>query len=57
MGFSIWSGFIANLIDEPQEAERNVWTAKAFHGYIGDTYQIEWCYETIVRFFINRDMP
>jgi len=42
---------IANLIDEPQQAERNLWTAKAFHGYISDAYRIEWCYETVVRFF------
>lgn len=42
---------IANLIDQPQEAERTFWTAKAFHGYIGKTYQIECSYETVVRFF------
>ncbi len=42
---------IANLIDQPQQAERTFWTAKAFHGYIGETYQIECSYETVVRFF------
>jgi len=42
---------IANLIDEPQQAERTFWTAKAFHGYISDAYQIECSYETVVRFF------
>ena len=36
---------IANLIDEPQQAERTFWTAKAFHGYISDAYQIEYSYE------------
>ena len=43
--------FRNNLIDQPQEAERTFWTAKAFHGYIGKTYQIECSYETVVRFF------
>lgn len=42
---------IANLIDEPEKAERTFWTAKAFHGYISETYQIECSYETVVRFF------
>ena len=30
---------LAQLIDEPQQARRSFWTAKAFHGYISDTYQ------------------
>jgi transposase len=42
---------VANLIDQPQQAERTFWTAKAFHGYIGEAYQIECSYETVVRFF------
>ena len=42
---------LANLIDQPQQAERTFWTAKAFHGYIGQAYQIECSYETVVRFF------
>jgi transposase len=41
----------ARLIAEPQQAERTFWTAKAFHGYLADTYQIECSYETVVRFF------
>ena len=41
----------ANLIDQPQQAERTFWTAKAFHGYISEAYQIECSYETVLRFF------
>lgn len=42
---------LAELIDQPQEANRTFWTAKAFHGYIGTAYQIQCSYETVVRFF------
>lgn len=42
---------VANLIDQPQQAERTFWTVKAFHGYISEAYQIECSYETVVRFF------
>jgi transposase len=42
---------LAQLIDEPQQAQRSFWTAKAFHGYIRDPYQIQCSYETVVRFF------
>ena len=42
---------LAELIDKPQQAKRSFWTAKAFHGYISDTYQIECSYRTVVRFF------
>jgi transposase len=42
---------LAELIDQPQEANRTFWTAKAFHGYISNAYQIECSYETVVRFF------
>lgn len=42
---------LAELIDQPQQADRTFWTAKAFHGYIGKAYQIECSYETVVRFF------
>jgi transposase len=42
---------LAQLIDEPEKAKRDFWTAKAFHGYIGDAYQIQCSYETVVRFF------
>ena len=42
---------LAQLIDEPQQAQRSFWTAKAFHGYISETYQIQCSYETVVRFF------
>jgi putative transposase len=42
---------LAMLIDQPQQAERTFWTAKAFHGYISSTYQIECSYATVVRFF------
>lgn len=42
---------LAALIDEPQGAERTFWTARAFHGYLAATYQIECSYPTVVRFF------
>ena len=42
---------LTNLIDQPQQAQRSFWTAKAFHGYISETYQIQCSYETVVRFF------
>ena len=42
---------LSHLIERPQQAERTFWTAKAFHGYICDQYQIECSYETVVRFF------
>ena len=42
---------LAELIDQPQQADRTFWTAKAFHGYISKEYQIECSYEAVVRFF------
>jgi len=39
------------LIEKPETAKRTFWTAKAFHGYISDRYQIECSYQTVVRFF------
>lgn len=39
------------LIAEPERVERTFWTAKAFHGYLSATYQVECSYETVVRFF------
>ena len=39
------------MVERPDKADRTFWTAKAFHGYIRDAYQIECSYETIVRFF------
>lgn len=42
---------LAQLIDQPEKAKRDFWTAKAFHGYIGEAYQIQCSYETVVRFF------
>jgi transposase len=42
---------LTQLIDQPEHANRTFWTAKAFHGYINDTYQIQCSYETVVRFF------
>jgi len=42
---------LAQLIEEPEKAKREFWTAKAFHGYIGEAYQIHCSYETVVRFF------
>jgi transposase len=48
---------VTNLIDQPQQAQRAVWTAKAFHGCISKEYQIQCRYETLVRFFTNKVMP
>lgn len=42
---------LTKLIDTPQSMERTFWTAKAFHGYISESYQIECSYQTVVRFF------
>jgi len=42
---------LAELIDQPGKADRTFWTAKAFHGYLGETYQLECSYQTVVRFF------
>ena len=41
----------ANLIAHPEDAQREFWTAKAFHGYLSETYNVECSYQTIVRFF------
>lgn len=38
-------------IDNPQRAERDFWTARAFHGYVSEHYEIDCSYETLVRFF------
>ncbi|MCK4462367.1 MAG: transposase [candidate division Zixibacteria bacterium] len=42
---------LANLIEQPEQAERTFWTAKAFHGYISEAYQVDCSYQTVVRFF------
>jgi transposase len=42
---------LSDLIDQPQQADRTFWTARAFHGYISEQYQVECSYETVVRFF------
>jgi hypothetical protein len=39
---------LAPLIDQRQQAQRSFGTAKAFHGYISDPYQIQCSYETVV---------
>ena len=44
-------GQLTQLIEQPEQAERTFWTAKAFHGYISETYRVECSYETVVRFF------
>ena len=41
----------AALIACPEKADRDFWTAKAFHGYISGTYEVECSYQTVVRFF------
>jgi len=41
----------SSIVEHPEFADRTFWTAKAFHGYISNTYQVECSYETVVRFF------
>lgn len=45
---------LTDLIDNPQKAGRDFWTAKAFHGYLADEYAIDCSYSTVVRFFHNQ---
>ena len=40
----------SSIMEHPEFADRTFWTAKAFHGYISNTYQVECSHETIVRF-------
>jgi transposase len=42
---------LTDLLDQPQQAQRTFWTAKAFHGYISKQYQIQCSYEPVLRFF------
>ena len=42
---------LSELIDKPEKADRDFWTAKAFHGYISKEYKVDCSYETVVRFF------
>jgi transposase len=42
---------LTQLIENPEKAQRTFWTAKAFHGYISETYEVECSYQTVVRFF------
>lgn len=42
---------LSQLIEQPQRADRTFWTAKAFHGYLSQSYQIQCSYQTVVRFF------
>lgn len=42
---------LTQLIEYPENAERSFWTAKAFHGYISERYNIQCSYDTVVRFF------
>ena len=42
---------LTELIEQPEQVERTFWTARAFHGYISEAYQIKCSYQTVVRFF------
>lgn len=42
---------IVELIEKPERVERTFWTAKGFHGYLSQAYEIECSYRTVVRFF------
>ena len=42
---------LVELIEQPQRAGRTFWTAKSFHGYLSDHYELELSYRTMVRFF------
>lgn len=41
---------LVELIENPEKAEREFWTAKAFHFYVTEHCEVECSYETIVRF-------
>lgn len=40
-----------DVLENPAQVDRTHWTARAFHGYLQETYQIECSYSTVVRFF------
>lgn len=42
---------LEELLENPKKAERDFWTARAFHGHISERYALECSYSTIVRFF------
>lgn len=42
---------LVELFENPDKADREFWTAKAFHGYVIVNCELECSYETIVRFF------
>jgi transposase len=42
---------LTQLIEKPEQAKRTFWTARAFHGYISETYKMQCSYQTVVRFF------
>ena len=42
---------LLETIENPQKEERTFWTAKAFHGYVSEKYQLECSYKTVLRFF------
>ena len=42
---------LTHLIEQPEKADRTFWTAKAFHGYISEQYQVDCSYQTVIRFF------
>lgn len=41
----------ADLIENPELVEQTHWTARAFHGYLQEHYEVECSYSTVVRFF------
>lgn len=42
---------LVDLIDHPEHAGRTFWTARAFHGYLQEAFQVDCSYRTVVRFF------
>jgi len=48
---SLMNAEFKDYIDHPEKVNRTFWTAKAFHGFIAEHYEIECNYKTIVRFF------
>lgn len=45
---------LAALLDAPEQAQREFWTARAFHGYIRERCEVECSYQTVVRFFHDK---
>ncbi len=46
---------LLEVLDHPEKVARTFWTARNFHGFLRETYQIECSYNTVLRFFHEND--